>query len=99
MEGLDRIQETDPRAALRLVHHDVAGQQADRRLGLQGAVRERRIAVAEDLVGVEPDTKFLAQRCLDVDLGQDPEALFLEQLLTRPSTALTSSGVSTAPLG
>ena len=65
----------------RLLHHDVARKhRADLILGLQCVISERRVARAEDLVVAEIDTELLVQRLLDVDLGDDGEALPLQRL-------------------
>jgi hypothetical protein len=61
--------------------HDVAGQQrADRRVGRDRLVGERRVARAEDEVGRHLDTELGVQRGGHVDLGQHAEALGLERI-------------------
>ena len=61
--------------------HDVARQQqADRGVGAQGPVGERRVAGAEDQVVLHLLAQLLAQRRLHVDLGQHAEALGLERI-------------------
>lgn len=55
---------------------DIAGQQAvDGRVGLEGLMGQRRIAGAQDAVGGHLHVQLVPQRGLDVDFGQDAEAL------------------------
>src|ERR1039458_8939677 len=63
------------------VDDDVAGEQnAELGLGLQRAVRELRVAGAEDQIRVAVDVELLLQRCLHVDLAQHAESLARELL-------------------
>ena len=64
-----------------LANDHVAGQQqTDVRLRRERAVRQWRIAGAQDAVGAAVDAEFGLHRRLDVDLGEDAEALGLEGL-------------------
>jgi hypothetical protein len=64
-----------------LVDDDVAGQQrTEVPLGLQRPVRVRRVARTEDEVRLRLLAQLLAERRLDVDLGQHAEALDSQRL-------------------
>jgi hypothetical protein len=54
---------------------------SDAGVDLQRAVGELGVAGAEDDLGVDVDAELVLQRLADVDLGEDPEALFLEGVL------------------
>ncbi|KQX51406.1 hypothetical protein ASE09_33620 [Streptomyces sp. Root66D1] len=56
--------------------HDIAGQeQPDRAVGVQRLSGERGIACPEDQTGLHVVVELRLERGLDVDLGQDAEAL------------------------
>ena len=77
-----RIHDGDDQTAVGLFTNDyVAGQQkADVGFGLQCAMRERRVAGAEDAVGPSLGAQLDLHGGLHVDLGQDPEALGRQRL-------------------
>jgi hypothetical protein len=54
-------------------------QQPDVGVGRDGAVRQRRIAGAENAIGFAVDTELGLHRGLHVDIGQHPETLGLER--------------------
>ncbi len=91
------IEERDPRAAggACLDNHVAGQEQPDARLRLQRAVGQGRVAGAQDPVGPEVDAQLFAQRGLDVNLSQDAEALFPEELPDLASASLKGSGLST----
>ena len=63
-----------------LVDDDVAGQQQPQiGLDLERRVGELRVAGSEDHVRPAVDAELLLHRLLDVDLGDDAEALGLER--------------------
>lgn len=80
-EHRHQVHEGDDEAAVGLfANDDVAGQQqADVGLGLQRAVRRRRVAGAEDPVRPPVDTELRFHRGLHVDLGEHAEALVLQR--------------------
>ena len=73
---------------LLLVDDDVAREQdAELGFGLQRGVCERRVAGAEDEVGLAVDAEFPLERRLDVDLAQHAEAL-VREFLAHPGHGL-----------
>src|SRR5579859_6202252 len=79
-EGSLRVHYLDgARIVAVVIHHDVARQQqADAEIGAKGAVRQGRVARAENDVRSEVDVQLGFHGLLDVDLGQHAKALFLE---------------------
>ncbi|MEY9490924.1 hypothetical protein RKD26_006803 [Streptomyces calvus] len=71
-----RVEGLDERGVAVAADHDVAGQeQADAAVGFQGLVGERRVARAEDQVVLHAVAELGFEGGLDVDLGEDAEAL------------------------
>jgi hypothetical protein len=69
----------DVGVAVATVDGDVAGEQgAELGFGLEGLVGERRVARAEDEVGLAVDAELLFHGGLDVDLAEDAESFGLE---------------------
>ena len=75
------VHDGDPRPSVGLVDHDVAGkEQTEVRLHGERRMRELGIAGAEDDVRTAVHAELVLHRLLDVDLGDDAEALGFEGL-------------------
>jgi hypothetical protein len=77
-----RIHEAGDEAAVGLLTHDHVARQKQPYIGFcaQHAVRQGRVAGAEDAVGTAVDTELDPHRGVHIDLSQHPEALDLERL-------------------
>ena len=77
--GIREQQRNFHRASVMLLHDDVAGQhRPDLVLLRECLVGELRVARSQNEIRPEIDTDLLVQGVLHVDLGKDPEAVFLQ---------------------
>ena len=84
LQHRDRIGDGDHTSAIVIDHNHIAGQQQPNlQLGGQRLVRERRVTGAENDVVAEIGAKFLFERLLDIDLGQNAEPWSFNAAVTR----------------
>ena len=94
LHGRDRVYRRNlDSAILTLLDDDIAGQHgSDLVLGLERLIGHVRIAGAQNAVRTKIDVEFLLQGLLDIDLGQNPEAVPLQDFVV--AEMASSKGMS-----